>query len=474
MKKIVIILTILLAGCNGDFIELVPISTATVEVVYNTDKDFQDAVIGCYDVLQTQYRTFWQFDLASDDVSHQWATEDIRLRMDNYTYQNNEGLFLNSWIRYYLIIFRANTVIEKIQNKDVAVVKNKELHIAEAKFLRAFAYFDLIRIFGDVPLVTKVISDDEAHELGRENVSKVYDFIITDLLDAANNLPDSYSGTDVGRATKGAAKSLLGRVYLTKRDFVNAESQLKEVTTMKYSLLPNYNDLWEYSKGEHHSEYIFDIEYEEGIEEGNSFTNEFLPQDAAVAKFYNVSGAAGNSNTPSDGIFLIFDDNDLRKDVSVARGFTDNDGNYIPLSGAVGAKSFTKKYLTPIARGGDGPANWKVIRYADVLLMLAEALNENNKTTEALNYLNQVRERVGMTKYSGLTQTDAREKIYLERRLELSFEGHRWFDLVRTGRSLDALGALGMKAHMVLFPIPLDQIQIMNNPTIFPQNPGWN
>ena len=122
---------------------------------------------------------------------------------------------------------------------------------------------------------------------------------------------------------------------------------------------------------------------------------------------------------------------------------------------------------------GDSKANWKVLRYADVLLMYAEALNENGKTAQALTYLNQVRTRAGLAGFSGLTQADARDKIYLERRLELGMEGHRWFDLVRTGRALSILAPKGMKAHMNIFPIPLGQLQVMNNTEIFPQNPGY-
>jgi hypothetical protein len=461
-------------ACSKDFIELRPISTVTVDALYNTDNDFKDAVIGCYSTLQNQYNNFWHFDLPSDDVKHQWPTEDIRLRLDNFTYQNNEGLFLNSWKNYYEIIFRANTILSKIEGKDVSIVRNKERHIAEAKFLRAFSYFDLVRIFGDVPMVTTVITDEEALKIGRDKVDRIYEeIIIKDLLDAAKMLPMQYTGNDVGRATKGAAMALLGRVYLTRRDFVNAEAKLQEVTTMGYSLLNNFNDLFD-PKNEHHREYIFDIEYEEGIQEGSSFTNAFSPNEPAVLIFYNILGGAGNSGTPSPGLFDIFGEDDLRKGISVLKGITDKNGNYIPVSGRVGANSFTAKYMTPVARGGDSPANWKVIRYADVLLMYSESLNENGKTDEALVYLNQVRKRAGLKGYSDLTQKDAREKIYLERRLELSFEGHRWFDLVRTGRAYDTLKPLGMQPYMALFPIPLEQIQIMNNPTIFSQNPGYN
>jgi hypothetical protein len=131
------------------------------------------------------------------------------------------------------------------------------------------------------------------------------------------------------------------------------------------------------------------------------------------------------------------------------------------------------KYMAPLTLNNDSPANWKVIRYADVLLMYAEALNENGKTNIALGYLNQVRKRAGLGEYLDLTQADTREKIYTERRFELFLEGHRWFDLVRTGRALSVMGPKGMKPYMTVFPIPLNQIELINDRTIFPQNPGY-
>lgn len=129
--------------------------------------------------------------------------------------------------------------------------------------------------------------------------------------------------------------------------------------------------------------------------------------------------------------------------------------------------------MTSLIIQNDSKANWKVIRYADVLLMLAEALNENGKTTEALSYLNQVRERAGLAGYANLTQAEAREKIYLERRLELYLEGHRWFDLIRTDQALAVMQPYGMKPYMTVFPIPQSQIEVVNNPAVFSQNPGY-
>ena len=157
----------------------------------------------------------------------------------------------------------------------------------------------------------------------------------------------------------------------------------------------------------------------------------------------------------------------------VADGLIDKNGQRIPLT-PIDVTTYSKKYMTPLQIANDSKANWKVIRYADVLLMYAEALNEVGQTDLALTNLNAVRARAGVPQYSGLTQSDTREKIYLERRFELHLEGHRWFDLVRTGRALGVMQPQGMKAHMTVFPIPLSQIQVINNPAIFPQNPGYN
>ncbi len=470
------IVTLLLGqtACKKSFIDLQPVSSVSTEALYKTDKDFSDALIGAYGQLRDQYQVFWQFDLPSDDARHQYPSEDIDLRLDRYTYQNNEDFFLSSWGNYYGVISRVNAVLDKLATADTAVVTNSSRYSGEAKFLRALAYFDLVRVFGDVPKVVKPVTDAEALKIPREPAENIYtDVIVADLLDAATKLPESYSGENLGRATKGAAIALLGKAYLTKKDFANAETTLRQVTTMGYALLPDYNSLWDYSKDEHHSEYIFDIEYETGILSGSQFTNMFFPRLEEAATFYQVFGGTGDSYNPSDGLFDIFESGDKRAAVTASRGFTDHDGNFVSLNASAGAKTMTLKYITPVTLFGDSKANWKVIRYGDVLLMLAEAMNENNKTAEATDYVNMIRERAGVSDYSGLSQAALRDSILLERRRELSFEGQRWFDLVRTGRAFETLKSLGMKDYMTLFPIPLTQIQIVNDAAVLSQNQGW-
>ncbi|WP_138476554.1 RagB/SusD family nutrient uptake outer membrane protein [Dyadobacter bucti] len=481
MKKILSIAamtaSLLLGSCGKDFIDLQPVSTVSVDVLYKTDKDFQDAVIGGYATLQTQYQTFWIFgDIRGDDAEQQIVKNDAWSTSDAFLLFSDANILRDSWRNYFSIINRMNTILVRIEDADPAVVTNKNRHVAEAKFLRALAYFDLVRIFGDVPLLTRPITTDEAYKTKRESADAIYDqIIIRDLIDADQGLLAKYSGTEVGRATKGAAKSLLGKVYLTRKDFVKAEVALQEVTAMGYSLLTNYNDLFDYTKDEHHSEYIFDIEYDENKGEGSVFTNRFLPNSNLMAQNFGVQGVGTETNSPSDELISLFVAGDLRKDVSVGvkGGFIDKNGVFVALPQST-SQTYTKKYLTAEPAFEDSRANWKVTRYADVLLMYAEALNENGKSAPAHDMINMVRKRAGVPAYAGLTQSDLREKIYLERRLELSFEGHRWFDLVRTGRAYEKMKSKNMQPFMNVFAIPLGQLQVINDESIFAQNPGYN
>ncbi|MDB5245935.1 MAG: RagB/SusD family nutrient uptake outer membrane protein [Segetibacter sp.] len=484
MKNIITIIifaSILMISCSKDFIRINPESTVSTDVLYSTDKDFQDAVLGIYAVYQNEFGNHWYYgDLRGDDTKSGLVSNLTASDVDKFILNNDAGILRTTWSNYYSVITRANNVLSKIDKADAAVVKNKAQYVGEAKFLRALAYFNLVRIFGDVPMVTTNVSIDEAYLIGREKVDKVYDeVIVKDLLDAELKLPLKYAGADVGKATRGAAKAVLGKVYLTRKDFAKAEAKLAEVTTMGYSLLKNFNDLFDYSKDEHHSEYIFDIEYEQGIGEGSIFTTNFSLSfqgagvlATAMAEMYGLPPAGGNDQgCPAEGLFAAFNPNDLRKDITAATGITRN-GVFIPIS-TTGIGSFTKKYLTPIPKANDSRANWKVTRYADVLLMYAEALNENGKTGDALTTLNLVRARAGVPAYTNLSQAETREKIYDERRFELYLEGHRWFDLVRTGRALSVMQPFGMKPHMLVFPIPQNQMEIINNRTVFPQNPGY-
>ncbi|HWL00637.1 MAG TPA: RagB/SusD family nutrient uptake outer membrane protein [Parapedobacter sp.] len=466
-------------ACSNSFVDIRPESSTTTDLLYQTDSDFEDAVNAVYTALQTQYGDFWIFaDVPGEDVTQEVVKNDPWYLADVFAMQDNTPVLATTWSNYYVAITRANLVLHHITELDEEALRQRDRHIGEARFLRALAYFDLVRIFGAVPKVTAPLTTQEAYTLPRQSVEQIYnDVIIPDLTAAAGMLPPSHGGADLGRATSGAAKALLGRVHLTLGDFGRAEEMLAEVTTMGYALLPDYNDLFDYSKNEHHSEYIFDIEYEESLgNQGSIFTHRFMPNSSAMADHYGIRGGElAETFSPTPVLRALFEPDDKRRDVTVGTpgGFTNSQGEFVRLPAAT-SQNYTLKYVTPVNVVGDSRANWKVIRYADVLLMYAEALNENGKTVAAIEQLNQVRQRAGLSPAATGSRDEVRELIYRERRLELSFEGHRWFDLVRTGRAFETMQSAGMQSFMTLFPVPLSQVQIINNPEIFPQNPGYN
>lgn len=473
---ITVVLTSFMMSCSEDFINLDPISSVSVDRLYQNDKDFQDALTAVYNMFQTQYQNFYIFgDIRADDFWQEIYKGNSWSFSDTFATTSSDGLMNSTWQNYYRAIFRINTILEKIADIDASVVPNKDRYIAEAKFLRALAYFDLVRIFGPVPMVMKPLSIEEGYTTGRENVSNIYDqLIIPDLQAAEISLPVSYPSADVGRPTKGAAKAILGRVYMTLSNFSLAETKLQEVTAMGYELLPDFNDVFNYSN-EHHKEYIFDIEYEEGMGEGSLFTNRFLPNSNAMALFFGVGGYGDEQMSPTRAYMSLFADDDQRKEITVGidGGYYNNEGTFVRIPTNT-SQTYTKKYLTPVAAANDSKANWKVIRYADVILMYAEALNENNKTDQAIPYLNQVRTRAGLEGYPlDMSQSETRDAIVLERRLELGAEGVRWFDLLRTGQAFNVMKDFSMLEYMTVFPLPLSQIQLINDPTILPQNPGY-
>jgi len=456
---------------------LIPTSSVTIDIIYKTDKDFQDALTATYSPIRDQYREFYTFgDIRADDSWVEIAKNNSQSYSDRFTLNSGDGLMNNTWLRYYQAIFRANTLLTKIEEADIATVPNKNRYIAETRFLRALCYFDLVRIFGDVPAITKPVTILESYQIPREPVANIYNnIIIPDFQAAESGLLASYTGSDVGRPTIGAAKALLGRVYLTIKDFPKAESKLMEVTSMSYQLVSNFNALYNYTS-KRHSEYIFNIEYESGVNGGSPYTNAFMPNYTAMTNFLGISGYGDEWNSPTRALYDLFEADDLRKEISVGvyGGYYDNDSVFRAIPSNT-SQTYTKKYITQNPARNDSRADWKVIRYADVLLMLAEAMNENGKTADAIPYLNRIRERAGVSVYpTTMSQAETRDAIEKERRLELCFEGVRWFDLVRTGKAYDVMKDAGMAAFMTVFPLPLTQVQLINNPSILPQNPGYD
>jgi hypothetical protein len=382
MKKIlsfIIMVSVLMRfSCKKDFIEILPASSVTIENLYKTNNDFRDAIIGTYVALRSTYSDIWQWgDLRGDDAWIQISNQPNSMAVDLFSIDSSNPLLNSAWANNYTVISRANKILSEIEIADASVITDKDRFVGEAKFLRGLAYFNLVRIFGNVQMITVPVTPSEALETPRTAVATIYsEVILKDLVDAAAKLPLKCTGTEVGRATNGAARAILGKVYLTLKDYPNAEATLKELTIAPYtySLLPNFNDLFDYTKNEHHSEYIFDIEYEEGLGNcGSPWTNGFMPNNTPLLNFYGIKGGF-NDLFVLLRLIDLFPAGDLRKDVTVqcCGSFTNPVTGEIAIFHSSTSQSYTRKYITPVATNGDSRANWKVVRYADVLLMYAE------------------------------------------------------------------------------------------------------
>lgn len=468
-------------GCSDDFLDLAPISQENGNNFYKTPEDMKNALTAVYGSLQYggQYYSSMSIigELRSDntEITNPAAGADQQA-VDDFTNVPVTSISSNTWNAHYQGIQAANILLDRING--VTMDGNlKARYIGEAKFLRALIYFNLVRIYGDVPLVITVINNpQEGYTYGRETTQKVYEQIISDLTDAESSLPFTYTGADLGRATKGAAMALLGKVYLTQKQWGPAAEKLKQLIDAsgqtKYLLRPTYAGIFG-PANENNSELIFEVQYKGGLNgEGSPYSNQFAPIGSGTAVV-----AVGNplgQNIPTDEIYKAYEPGDLRRDISMATSYV--------LNGKETKHNYIKKYMSTPASNLDADVNWIVLRYADVLLMYAEALNEQGFVPNgpAFDYLNQIRKRAGLAEVSAVnenpvlqldSQAAFRLAVEKERRMELAFEGHRWFDLVRTGRAIEVMAAKGMQPHQALFPVPQSQIDI--NPSLMTQNPGY-
>ena len=468
-------------GCKK-FLAVDPAYTQDAENYFKTPDDYENAIIGAYDLLQGSFVSVWIGEIASDNTiaggESVTDTEGLH-QIDNMTHGgvNNE---LRSVFRWnYAGITRVNYIME---NKDNIDFFGKDHIIAEAKFLRAFYYFELVKFFGDVPLIIdKRLGAEEVRELERTPEADVYAQIEQDLVDAAAVLNPVAS--QKGRATSGAALSLLGKVYLYQEKFSEAATTLDQVINSGiYSLISDYDQLFSVAN-EGHSETVFDVEYT-GAEGGSygcliCLEGNTGPGFHGIRQYNGPIYGDGNSyNMPTQDLYDFFDPSDPRRDLTLLDidAFIANQSDPGSITYAIGAGGHTgyynHKYIKRQNELGlpdndlTSPVNYKVIRYADVLLMAAEAHYRNGNTGSAQSYMDMVRARVSIP---SVTITSV-EDIWNERRLELSCEGHRFFDLVRTGKATTEISGFQTGKHE-LFPIPQIEIDLAGGN--WTQNPGY-
>ena len=417
-------------------------------------------------------------DIVSDDSDKGSTPSDglFLQEIDEFTLTSTNVGPSSVWAGYYTGVFRSNLAVERIPDVPEMDEQLRSRLIGEAQFLRAYYYFNLVRWFGDVPLILEPFP--EGLEIPRTPRDEVYAQIEADLRDALAVLPASYSGVDVGRATSGAAQALLAKVALTRGNFqMAADNALAVINSGRYALLPNYSTIFT-EAGENSSESIFEVQaaaFEIGG--GGSQYNE-------VQGVRGTPNLGWGFNRPSDDLIAAFEPGDPRREATILYvGEVLPDGSAIVEDNPnIDGERFNQKAFVPDHPGGNGngPGNIRVFRYADLLLIAAEALNELGQSEEALTYLNQVRARARGSNTSVLpditttSQAELRDLIYHERRVELALEQQRWFDLVRTGRAADEL--LPLRPNFTpgtneLFPIPQSEIDLSQG--ALTQNPGY-
>ncbi len=415
-------LVFLSAGCS-DFLDLSPRDTANVGNFYKNASDMQAALTAAYGMLASPgeygYAYYNVSEVRSDNTMNWEGGGNLPdAELDQFKMSSTNEIIRLMWIDTYRGILACNAVLDHIGGATMDDAMRQRL-IGEAKFLRALMYFNMVRTFGDVPLVlSETKSVDEGYSQARVPQSEVYAQIITDLTEAAAQLPLTYSGNDVGRATKGAAKALLGKVYLTVRDYAKARDILKEVIAQgTYKLLDDYAALWPAANA-NNQESIFEVQFKKGgTGTGSSFYNNFSPRNSGSSVIQ--VGFAGGRNIPTTDLINAYEAGDARKAASLAVGYTDN------TTGKFVADPYTLKYRdTPFAEG-DADNNWVVLRYADVLLMYAEAINEagNGPTAEAYEAINAVRKRAKLPVLpAGLSKTAFALAVEHERQVELALK----------------------------------------------------
>lgn len=520
MKKIfiyIIVLSFTAVSCKKSFIELNPKDSYSVETFFKTEAQFRQGVVAAYVPLRDlMNQDFYLAEMRSDNSHYQPYPSN---RGTVYLFKENIDDFVDgptnsnsntAYFACYSGIAKANVVIERLKDADIATAARNDIE-GQAKFLRAFYYFKLVRLFGGVPLYLKEVKKAEDAFISRSTADEVYAQITVDVKDAIAKLANPVFGATTnqqsGQATKGTATMLYGDVLMTQKKYGDAELVLGTLAGMGYGLQASYANAF-LPANKNSRESIFEVQYLEGQVAGtapSNFIYQFLPRTAPSAYTNLITGTATNNgatggwNTPTQDIIDAYETGDTRKDASIgiAEG-TYNGSDLLVVSANKGINDaptagktrvpYIKKYLhTPHPVANNTNDNWPVYRYSDALLLLAEALNENGKSGLALTPLNTVRARAFGNTTNNITTTDPvalRDIIAHERRVELAFENHRWHDLVRTGKAIEVMTAHGIKMKQLfnylspasynitpaklLYPIPQSEREI--NPDLT-QNP---
>lgn len=464
MKKIFLTSFIAVAGlmssCSESFFELTPDDAVTTDKVYKTESDYKLALNGCYSKMQTQmdfYTELCEWRSDNLDLKAPTAGTQDRYNINKFCEAASNGIIDGIFANFNNGVYRCNMLLDRIDGATFDETK-KAQYKGEALFIRSYTWFNMYRIWGPVVLADHVVTVNESLKMGRATEQEMYDAITGDLEQIVNNkmLPESYANADKGRVTLGAAKALLAKVYLTFKQPAKAVAVL-ETLIGKYSLQSNILDVFDVTK-KNNPEIIFTISY-----------NKTLPGEGHGA-WYSL-GNLNNETNQTEALLGSFYEGDKRKAAI----------EYVQLPG-IKVCLMRKLYDTPDATTTQYGSDYIILRYADVLLMYAEALNEvgysNSQSSPAMKALNEVHVRAGLTPLdisNFKNQAEFRKAILRERQAEFPYEGHRWFDAVRMGAiaEIAANKGININDYQARFPYPSTELQRINDTSLVWQNPGY-
>ncbi|MEO6188053.1 MAG: RagB/SusD family nutrient uptake outer membrane protein [Ginsengibacter sp.] len=475
--KTVFLSLVLFIGCKKSFLEKTPPDALAEGIYYKTADQAKAAVNAAYATLENPYLyTKYLTKLFIAPTGDVILSNTDGYNLMDFTFTAAEPALFFTYSKLYEGVFRSNIVLQKVPDitMDDAL---KTRYLAEAKFLRALYYWHLTTLYGEVPLFTQPFKTPDDALVAKSPIADIYKVMIQDLQEAIPDLPSKsqYGAADLGRATKGAAQALLGKIYLYDKQYQNSYDQFSEVVSSnEYGLVDDFNHIINVNF-ENNKESVFEVQY---AEIGSSDVG----NDRAINDNPQVNGGTGNT-LPTQQIVDAFGSNDPRLGYSIflpgqpfAPQLSTSSQNLDVYQSIWSATGYNiKKGLTPVAYINNRGTNWPIIRYADVLLMYAEAANEIGKIDEARDAVNEVRERPGVN-MPDLTagNTDTKDKMFQaivhERRVELAFEFHRYNDLRRWGMAQDTLGHLGYTARDRYYPIPQVEIDLNKN---LKQADGW-
>lgn len=472
MRKIFLSIALfsLALSCKDDYLDIKQEGVKEASSFFKTQDDAVQATSAIYSFLRSWENSAFPyqfvFGVPADDVvkgSNPGDSSFINV-YDNFTYTVSDEGVRGYWIGQWQAVNRTNQVITNVPGIEMDTTLKNRL-VAEARMLRAYFYFNLVRIYGGVPIYDKV---ETLYEKPRNSVDEVYQFIISDLTAAAEVLPQTYPASDLGRVTKGAALGLLSKVYLYKKDWQKAYETSNQVIAMGYNLDPDFNHLFR-PAGEFGKESVFEVNCECSSQyKGSQYAQVQGVRDQFGWGFF----------TPSNALENAFEPGDIRKELTILRnGETTPEGDLIKMGDPLSVTTFNQKVYVPKALNNGACdygsiQNIRILRFAEILLINAEAANEMGNTATATINLNKVRTRASLAGTTATTQVALRNAIWHERRVELALEGDRFVDLVRTGQAATVLASYGFKAGKnEVFPIPLDAMDQSHG--AFTQNPGY-